>query len=801
MQDPEKGYDYSHWQYSAYGVHASPPSQESEALSSSHSGEETPVETRHFGPAPPGRVVRRNKSKKRVRLTNGNLVIDLDVPPKLVLPRRGELETMKTRYSAVTCDPDEFEKRGFCLRQNLTGRRTELFIVITMYNEDEILFCRTMHGVMKNISHLCTRKNSQTWGADAWKKVVVCIVADGRRKVHPRVLVADCLTLLGVFQPGGPMLNSIDKKDVTAHLFEYTTSFGIDSNLKFRYPDKGIVPTQIIFCMKEKNQKKINSHRWFFNAFAPLLQASLRDPNVCVLLDVGTRPGPTAIYRLWKAFDVNSRVAGACGEISAYKGKNFSLLVNPLVSAQNLEYKISNILDKTTESMFGYIGVLPGAFSAYRYIALQNNKHGVGPLASYFKGEVLHGHDTDIFTSNMYLAEDRILCFELVAKANSSWILKYVKGAIAETDVPDALPEFITQRRRWLNGSLFAAIYAVAHAGQILRSGHSLTRKILLMIETGYSVVNILLSWFSIGNFYIFFVVLTSSLEDESFRMPAIKYVNTVVQYLMASVVVACFLFSMGNKPHASPWKYKITAICLAILMAYMLFASILCALAAASQGGGANSTMLFSVVITYGVYAISSILAFDPWHMLTSFIPYLLLSPTYINILNIYAFSNLDDISWGTKQDSIVEVDLGAVVQDIHAQIDVEMATDKADMNNIYEEALSNLKTRKPPFSQNTPMSNTEKDQAAKDYYANVRTNASFHRLWVLLAWVLSNGLLLVGILGGGAAPSGTFSHSAAFSHTKAYLVFILAFTAIQNLIRFTASTCYLLVRLFLGH
>jgi hypothetical protein len=36
-----------------------------------------------------------------------------------------------------------------------------------------------------------------------------------------------------------------------------------------------------------------------------------------------------------------------------------------------------------------------------RYIALQNNKQGEGPLASYFKGEVLHGRDTDIFTSNM----------------------------------------------------------------------------------------------------------------------------------------------------------------------------------------------------------------------------------------------------------------------------------------------------------------------------------------------------------------------------------------------------------------
>lgn len=68
------------------------------------------------------------------------------------------------------------------------------------------------------------------------------------------------------------MKSTVDKKPVTAHVFEYTTSFALDPNLHFKYPDKGIVPTQIIFCMKEKNQKKINSHRWFFNAFGPLLQ-------------------------------------------------------------------------------------------------------------------------------------------------------------------------------------------------------------------------------------------------------------------------------------------------------------------------------------------------------------------------------------------------------------------------------------------------------------------------------------------------------------------------------------------------
>lgn len=59
---------------------------------------------------------------------------------------------------------------------------------------------------------------------------------------------------------------------------------------------------------------------------------------------------------------------------------------------------------------------------------------GQGPLASYFKGEVLHGADADVFTSNMYLAEDRILCFELAAKAGAGWVLKYVKSARGVTD-------------------------------------------------------------------------------------------------------------------------------------------------------------------------------------------------------------------------------------------------------------------------------------------------------------------------------------------------------------------------------
>lgn len=391
----------------------------------------------HYGPAPDGAQERRGVrapqvSRKEVQLINGELVLECKIPTILYsfLPRRDEVEFTHMRYTAVTCDPDDFAEKGYKLRQSIgrTARETELFICITMYNEDEFCFTRTMHAVMKNISHFCSRSRSRTWGESGWHKIVVCIVSDGREKIHPRTL--DTLAAMGVFQEGIAK-NFVNNRAVQAHVYEYTTQVSLDNDLKFKGAEKGIVPCQLIFCLKEKNRGKLNSHRWFFNAFARSL-----NPNVCILLDVGTKPGSNSLYHLWKAFDTDSNVAGACGEIKAMKGKLGSNLLNPLVASQNFEYKMSNILDKPLESVFGYITVLPGALSAYRYHALQNDETGHGPLSQYFKGETLHGQHADVFTANMYLAEDRILCWELVAKRGEKWVLKYVKNCTGETDVP-----------------------------------------------------------------------------------------------------------------------------------------------------------------------------------------------------------------------------------------------------------------------------------------------------------------------------------------------------------------------------
>ena len=442
-------------------------------------------------------AIRRWKTVKEVQLFKGNLVLDCPVPPKILSqiqhaepPARDEFTHM--RYSAATCDPSEFFEERFTLRQRLFAkpRHTELFIVVTMYNEDDFLFARTMMGVFKNIEHMCSRTSSNTWGKEAWKKIVVCVVSDGRAKINPRTRAV--LAGLGVYQDGIAK-QKVNEKDVTAHIYEYTTQIGLDLKGKLvQLKPRSATPVQMLFCLKEKNQKKINSHRWFFQAFGRVL-----DPNICVLLDAGTKPGKDSIYHLWKAFDLEPMCGGACGEIKVMlsAGKK---LINPLVAAQNFEYKMSNILDKPLESAFGFITVLPGAFSAYRYVALQNDKTGQGPLEKYFAGEKLHGANAGIFTANMYLAEDRILCFELVSKRNCRWILQYVKSSTGETDVPDTMAEFILQRRRWLNGSFFAAVYAVSHFYQIGRSDHSFMRKFMLGIENIYQTVNMLFAWFGI---------------------------------------------------------------------------------------------------------------------------------------------------------------------------------------------------------------------------------------------------------------------------------------------------------------
>lgn len=195
---------------------------------------------------------------------------------------------------------------------------------------------------------------------------------------------------------------------------------------------------------------------------------------------------------------------------------------------------------------------------------------------------------------------------------------------------------------------------------------------------------------------------------------------------------------------------------------------------------------IVISLLATLGLYIISSLLFFEPWHMITSFIQYLLMAPSYIAVLNVYAFANVHDVSWGTKGDNKVSTDLGVVKTSSGTtnEVEVEVMTEERDINAAYEDAIHVLSS-KPPKAESKPDPATQQE----DYYRQFRTN-------VLLAWTLSNALLAAVIL----SATGDAGDKGANNTVNGYMSFVLFSVAGLAFTRFCGSTAYMLIRLFAG-
>jgi cellulose synthase/poly-beta-1,6-N-acetylglucosamine synthase-like glycosyltransferase len=108
---------------------------------------------------------------------------------------------------------------------------------------------------------------------------------------------------------------------------------------------------------------------------------------------------------------------------------------------------------------------------------------------------------------------------------------------------------------------------------------------------------------------------------------------------------------------------------------------------------------IIISMLATYAIYAISSFLHCDPWHLFTSFLQYMLLLPSFTNLLTVYAFCNTHDVSWGTKGENRLERDLGvAKTTTKHGveAVEVELPAEQIDINLQYEDAVHDLSNKR---------------------------------------------------------------------------------------------------------
>lgn len=169
--------------------------------------------------------------------------------------------------------------------------------------------------------------------------------------------------------------------------------------------------------------------------------------------------------------------------------------------------------------------------------------------------------------------------------------------------------------------------------------------------------------------------------------------------------------------------------------------------------GSSGPGIIIIALAATFGLYFVASFMYMDPWHMFTSFPAYLLIMSSYINILNVYAFSNWHDVSWGTKgadkADALPSVQTkkeadgkGAVIEEIDKP--------QADIDSQFEATVKRALT---PYV--APVEHDEK--TLEDSYKSFRTR-------LVTFWIFSNGLLAVCITSDGVDKFG-FTVSARFT------------------------------------
>ena len=310
----------------------------------------------------------------------------------------------------------------------------------------------------------------------------------------------------------------------------------------------------------------------------------------------------------------------------------------------------------------------------------------------------------------------------------------------------DAVPEFVSQRRRWLNGAFFAAVYSLVHFRQVWQTDHTMTRKILLHIEFVYQFINLLFTFFSLANFYLTFYFVAGSLSDptvDPFGHHIGLYIFVILRYTCILLICTQFILSMGNRPQGAKKLYMASMVIYGIIMAYNTFACIYIIIrqltnhSSIALGNNIFTNLIVSTASTIGLYFLMSFLYLDPWHMFTSAGQYFLLLPSYICTLQVYAFCNTHDVTWGTKGDNVIHTDLG--VARGHGKgggtVELEMPSEQLDIDSGYDEALRNLRDRvevpAPPVSES---------QQQEDYYKNVRT-------YMVLSWMIANAILAMAV------------------------------------------------------
>ena len=345
-------------------------------------------------------------------------------------------------------------------------------------------------------------------------------------------------------------------------------------------------------------------------------------------------------------------IGAVCGQIHP-TGSGYMTLY------QEFEYQTGHWLQKSTESILGNVLCSPGCFSLIRLkaiISVPKTYKSVNPKYSTtyeinLQKSVLERYLTEPTEPKHYVqydqGEDRWLCTLLIERG---WKIQYTALSMCKTACPTSFDEFFNQRRRWSPSTVanlwdllynggpmllkrgYISIFHILFQGLALSSAAIGPGSTFLLLVGGTKIALNTTIWSSMGiNLFLFLIfLLVSIFAKRKYHILVAKSLGLLYGLLMVVILISMIIeFKKElDKCYLTP-----PILSLAMTVGSFLFVALLHLFQPPELSARFFlQTKLFRFGLATTVFYISI--------------------PSMYLLLPLYCVFNLDDISWGTRED-----------------------------------------------------------------------------------------------------------------------------------------------------
>ncbi|XP_055344655.1 chitin synthase chs-2-like [Paramacrobiotus metropolitanus] len=322
---------------------------------------------------------------------------------------------------------------------------------------------------------------------------------------------------------------------------------------------------------------------------------------------------PHAVQLLVDLMKKNPKVGAACGRIHPTGG-------GPMVWYQKFEYAIGHWLQKATEHMIGCVLCSPGCFSLFRAKALMDDN-------------VMRKYTTRSERAMDYVqfdqGEDRWLCTLLLQRG---YRVEYCAAADAYTHAPEGFNEFFNQRRRWIPSTLANIMDLLLDYRHTIKANDNISI-LYILYQTAMMIGTVL----SAGTIFLMIcgaMVAAFKIDNwTSFMANATPIVLFIACCFIGNVKIQLLFAKVLSGAYA------------------MLMMAVAVGTAIQIKDDGIASPGTIFMIALVGTFFLAACLHPQEFLCIVHGLEYFLAIPAMYLLLMIYSLTNLNIVTWGTRE------------------------------------------------------------------------------------------------------------------------------------------------------